>query len=32
VDETLLEQGVKAVHQAFELDKASVSTEQTFIE
>lgn len=32
VDETQLEQGVKAIHRAFELDKMQVSSEQTYIE
>lgn len=32
VDETHLEPGVKAIHQAFELDKPSLHTEKTFIE
>lgn len=32
VDESHLEPGVRAIHQAFELDKQPVSTEKTFIE
>jgi aspartate kinase len=32
VDETHLEQGVRAVHRAFELDKPLIPSEQTYIE
>lgn len=32
IEETHLENGVKAVHQAFQLDKMPVTAEQTFIE
>ena len=32
IDESLLEQGIKAVHKAFELDKVYTITEKAFIE